>query len=97
GGGWGEWGGGGGLGKGPVRAEMPARKVPDRVAGYHQRVRLRHVMESERLEDVVVLDERHAGGAVMEAVVRHVECSVFDALPCVADAGVLEILFQREI
>src|SRR5262249_5880523 len=86
-----------GFGKVPIISELPAIKVHDRDAGYHQRVRLRHVLESERLEDVVVLDERHAGGAVMEAIVRHVECSVFDALPCVADAGVLEILFQREV
>ena len=79
-----------GFGKGPDVSELPAIKVHDRVAGHHQRVRLCYVLESERLEDVVVLHERHAGRAVMQAIIRYVECGVFETPPCVTDARALK-------
>ena len=55
-----------GLGEVAVVAELLAVEVDDRVARHHQRVRLRDVLEGERLEDVVVVRELDARRAVVQ-------------------------------
>ena len=62
------------LGEVAVVAELLAVEVDRRVARHHQHVGVGDVVERERLEDVVVVDELHARRAVVQAVVGEVEC-----------------------
>ena len=86
-----------GLGEIAVVAELATVEIDDRVARHHQRVRLRDVLEGERLEHVVVVREGHAGGAVVQPVVRHVERRILDALPGAIDPGLLQVVLEREV
>ena len=78
-------------------AELAAVEVDDRVAGHHQGIGLRHVLERERLEHIVALNEGDSGRTVVQAVVRHVERGVLDGLPRADGRRALQILLQREV
>ena len=86
-----------GLGKSRSLPNSRPLKYTDGVAGHHERVGQGDVLERKGLEHVVVLDERDAGRAVVEAVIGDVEGGVLDPLPGAGGAGLLQVVLQREV
>ena len=85
------------LGKIPIVAELPAIEIHHRVAGHHQGIGQRDVLESEWLEDVMIVSEGHACRSVVEAVVGDIQRRVLNPLPCSGHPRLLQILLERKI